>query len=209
MSFLLPLGQFHVSGYNRRMKSLLTLAALVGFVLLALGCYGSTPPVVKLGLIAPFEERYRDDGYAALHAVRLAVQERNAAGGVAGRQVAVVALNDNGRPDEARQRAANLAVDRDVLGVIGPLQRATADAAGPLLAAQSLAWIPLASAAPVEQPGDWAASAYEAANRLLDAMERAGRQRGDLTRPAVLQALNDLDAAGWLRLDTLASRPGW
>jgi ABC-type branched-subunit amino acid transport system substrate-binding protein len=120
-----------------------------------------------------------------------------------------VAFNDNGRPDQARQRAANLAVDRDVLGVIGPLHRATADAAGPLLAAQGLAWIPLASAAPVEQPGDWAASAYEAANRLLDAMEQAGQQRGDLTRPAVLRALNELDAAGWLRLDTLVSRPGW
>jgi ABC-type branched-subunit amino acid transport system substrate-binding protein len=174
-------------------------------VLLALGCYGSTPPVVKLGLIAPFEERYRDDGYAALHAVRLAVQERNAAGGVAGRQVMVVALNDSGRPDEAHQRAANLAVDRDVLGVIGPLQRATADAAGPLLAAQGLAWIPLVGAAPVEQPGDRAASAYEAANRLLDAMERAGQQRGDLTRPAVLQALNQMAAAGWLRLNSAVS----
>jgi ABC-type branched-subunit amino acid transport system substrate-binding protein len=209
MSFLLPLGQLHVSGYNRRMKRLLTLTALVGSVLLALGCYGSTPPVVKLGLIAPFEERYRDDGYAALQAVRLAVQERNAAGGVAGRQVALVALNDNGRPDEARQRAANLAVDRDVLGVIGPLQRAAADAAGPVLAAQGLPWIPLASPAPAEQPSDWAVSAYDAANRLLDAMERAGQQRGDLTRAAVLQALNQMDAAGWLRLNSAVSRHHW
>jgi branched-chain amino acid transport system substrate-binding protein len=208
MSFLLPLGQFCDFGYNRRMKSLLTLTAIVGSFLLV-GCYGSTPPVVKLGLIAPFEERHRDDGYMALRAVRLAVQERNAAGGVAGRQVALVALNDNGRTDEARQRAANLAVDRDVLGVIGPLQQATAGAARPELAAQGLPWIPLASAAPAEQPGDLAASAYDAAIRLLDAMERAGRQRGDLTRPAVLQALNELDAAGWLRLNSLVSKQGW
>jgi ABC-type branched-subunit amino acid transport system substrate-binding protein len=209
MSFLLPLGQFHVFGYNRRMKRLLTLTALAASALLALGCYGSAPPVVKLGLIAPFEERYRDDGYAALHAVRLAVQERNAAGGVAGRQVMVVALNDNGRPDEARQRAANLAVDRDVLGVIGLLDRATADAAGSLLTAQGLAWIPLASAAPAERSSDWAVSAYDAAHRLLDAMERAGQQRGDLTRAAVLQALNQMDAASWLRLNSAVSRHRW
>jgi branched-chain amino acid transport system substrate-binding protein len=174
------------------MKSLLTLTAIVGSILLAIGCYGSTPPVVKLGLIAPFEERYRDDGYAALRAVRRAVQERNTAGGVAGRQVALVALNDNGRPDEARQRAASLAVDRDVLGLIGPLQDDTAAAAGPALAAQGLPWLPLASLTPTGQPADLAEAAYDAAVLLLDAMERAGRQGGGLTRPAVLQALSEL-----------------
>jgi ABC-type branched-subunit amino acid transport system substrate-binding protein len=173
------------------MKSLLTLTAFVGYLLLAVGCYGSTPPVVKLGLIAPFEERYRDDGYAALYAVRLAVQERNAAGGVAGRQVALVALNDNGRPDEARQRAANLAVDLDVLGVLGPLQYDAA--AGPALAAQGIPWIPLASLTPAGQPDAFAVAAYDAANLLLDAMERAGRQGAGMTRPAVLQALSELD----------------
>ena len=174
------------------MKGLFTFTAIVGSLLLALGCYGSTPPVVKLGLIAPFEERYRDDGYAALHAVRRAVQERNAAGGVAGHQVALVALNDNGRPDEARQRAANLAVDRDVLGVVGPLHGDAAAAAGPVLAAEGLSWIPLASPQAAEQPGRVAVDAYDAANRLLDAMERAGQQGDDLTRPAVLQALSEL-----------------
>ena len=169
------------------MKGLLTLTAIVGSLLLAAGCYGSTPPVVKIGLVAPFEEQYRDDGYAALAAVRAAVQERNAAGGVAGYQVALVALNDNSRPDEARQRAANLAVDRDVLGVIGPLHGDTAAAAGPLLAAEGLSWIPLAG-----QPADLAAAAANAANRLLDAMERAGRQGAGLTRPAVLHALTEM-----------------
>ena len=169
------------------MKGLLTLTAIVGSLLLAVGCYGSTPPVVKIGLVAPFEEQYRDDGYAALRAVRTAVQERNAAGGVAGYQVALVALNDNSRPDEARQRAANLAVDRDVLGVIGPLHGDTAAAAGPVLVAEGLSWIPLAG-----QPSDLAGAAANAANRLLDAMERAGRQGAGLTRPAVLHALTEM-----------------
>jgi branched-chain amino acid transport system substrate-binding protein len=87
-------------------RNCLYLVARAVVVAVALGsmlaaCYGSTQPVVKIGLIAPFEELYRADGYAALHAVRLAVEQRNAAGGVAGRQVALVALNDNGRADEA------------------------------------------------------------------------------------------------------------
>lgn len=132
----------------------LATGLILGLLLALLaGCAGSTPPVVKLGLIAPFEELYRDDGYAALHAVRLAVSQRNAAGGVAGRQVALVALNDNGRPEEARQQAVNLGVDRDVLGVVGPLHGVTAGAAGAALAAEGLPWVALASLAPGQQPG--------------------------------------------------------
>lgn len=122
-------------------------------LLLAGGCYGSTPPMVKLGLLAPFEELYRADGYAVLPAVQLAIEQRNAAGGVAGRRVTLVSLNDNGRPDEALRQAANLAVDKEVLGVIGPLHAATAAAAGPALAEQGMPWLSLASLAAAQQPG--------------------------------------------------------
>jgi ABC-type branched-subunit amino acid transport system substrate-binding protein len=139
--------------------SILVKGTLLSLLLAAAGCVGSTPPVVKLGLIAPFEELHRDDGYAVLHAVRLAVRERNAAGGVAGRQVALAALNDNARPEDARQQAANLGVDRDVLAVIGPLHGDTVAAAGPALAAQGLPWITLASLAPGQQPGGFAVEA--------------------------------------------------
>lgn len=193
----------------------------------AAGCYGSTQPVVKIGLIAPFEELYREDGYEALNAVRLAVNQRNARGGVGGRQVALVALNDNGRPDESRQQAAKLAVDGDVLGVVGPLRSDSALPAGQILDGQHLAWIALAEAAPDElaaslgrlsmaptadampaefvqayqslagaQPGSRSLLAYDAANLLLDAMERAAAQ-GDLDRPSVLQAFQDLGTEGW------------
>lgn len=144
--------------------STVVIAALLGAMLVVLaGCFGSTPPVVKVGLIAPFEELHRDDGYAVLHAVRLAVSQRNAAGGVAGRQVTLAALNDNGQPEQARRQAANLGVDHDVLGVVGPLQAATAQAAGQQLAGLDLPWLPLASLAPEEQPGGFALEASPAA----------------------------------------------
>jgi branched-chain amino acid transport system substrate-binding protein len=122
-------------------------------------CYGSTQPVVKIGLIAPFEELYRADGYAALHAVRLAVEQRNAAGGVAGRQVALVALNDNGRADEAALQARKLGLDQDVMGVIGPLQLDTARGAAPEFARQELPWIAPLSLEAGERPAGFALSA--------------------------------------------------
>jgi len=129
-----------LSAHPRFLVLLILLLALTACVPSS-NLMGSTRPVVKVGLIAPFEELYRADGYAALYAVKLAIGERNAAGGVAGQPVALVALNDNGRPEEAAVQAAGLGIDPAVLGVIGPVRQATAAAAGPALAAQDLAWL--------------------------------------------------------------------
>jgi ABC-type branched-subunit amino acid transport system substrate-binding protein len=179
---------------------------------LVIGCYGSTQPIVKLGLVAPFEESHRDDGYAVLHAVKLAIGQRNAAGGVAGRQVALVALNDNGRPDEAAMQAAKLDVDRDVLGVVGPLAETTAAAAGTVLAGDGPAWLALVDAPPSQlvpppgfaaayrdvagsDPSPQAVLAFERTNQLLDAINRASRS-GPLSRETVRSALAELGTAG-------------
>lgn len=140
------------------------LAAWLAITIVALGpmlaaCQGSTRPVVKVGLIAPFEELYRADGYAALYAVRLAVAQRNAAGGIAGRPVALVAVNDNGRADEAAWQARKLALDQDVVGVVGPLQLATTRAAGQELARWGVPWIAPLSLEAAERPGGFALSA--------------------------------------------------
>ena len=72
-----------------------------------------TRPVTKLGLVAPFEGLRRATGYEILYAVKLAVREQNAAGGVAGWQVELVALNAE-QSEQALQQASVLAVDPDV-----------------------------------------------------------------------------------------------
>lgn len=132
-------------------------------------------------MIAPFEGLYRPEGYAALYAVKLALQECNAAGGVAGYRVELVALNDDGDPGQAALQARKLALDPDVVGVIGPFSRATAAAAGPPLAEAGLAWI-----APTSVP-DAVIEAYPNAFRLFASdralamalLEWAARQAGE------------------------------
>jgi len=121
---------------------------LVALLLLPVGCVlpRATTPIIKIGMIAPFEGLYRPEGYAALYAVKLALRECNAAGGVAGHRVELVALNDDGDPVQAALQARKLALDPDVMGVIGPFSRATAAAVGPPLAEAGLAWIIPASA---------------------------------------------------------------
>jgi branched-chain amino acid transport system substrate-binding protein len=91
---------------------------------------GSVPTTVKIGLSAPFEGLYRDLGYEVLSAVRLAVRQRNEAGGVGGRYlVEMVALNDFNEAEESIQQAREMAADPGVLGVLGGWSPQTAQAA--------------------------------------------------------------------------------
>lgn len=58
-------------------------------------------------------------GYEALAAVKLALRERNEAGGVNGYMVELVALTDHQEPTTAVQRAREMVFDPDVMGVVG------------------------------------------------------------------------------------------
>ncbi|MBI3286794.1 MAG: branched-chain amino acid ABC transporter substrate-binding protein [Chloroflexi bacterium] len=102
-----------------------------------------TPPMVKIGLVAPFEGLYRAIGYDALFAVRLALRERNQAGGVAGYRVDLVALDDSAEPQQAQEQARELALDPQVMGVIGHLRDETTLAAAPVYHEQGLPLIAL------------------------------------------------------------------
>lgn len=147
---------------HQRLRRLFSILAILMVSTLSMGCHGSTRPLVKIGMIAPFEELYREDGYAALHAAKLAVAERNASGGVAGHDVALVALNDSGQPGEAALQAAKLGIDPLVAGIVGPLNLATARAAGPVLADHDLPWISPVPLEPREVPGGYSLSASPA-----------------------------------------------
>jgi ABC-type branched-subunit amino acid transport system substrate-binding protein len=140
---------------------------------------GSVKPTVKIGLSAPFEGLYRDQGYQVLHAVRLAVRNRNEAGGVGGRYlVELVALNDFNEVEEARLQAGEMASDPGVLAVLGGWLPETASAAASEYRRENLAF--------VAPEVDWVELGTEAARVVVREMglSRAtilfGRARGDL-----------------------------
>jgi ABC-type branched-subunit amino acid transport system substrate-binding protein len=172
---------------------------------------GSVRPTVKIGLSAPFEGLYRDLGYEALHAVRLAVRQRNEAGGVGGRYlVELVALNDFNEAGEAVVQARKMAVDAGVMGVLGGWSPVTAQAATPEYARLGLTFLSPEADVITEQPlmpaeagfaadygalssgvspGPVAIWAYSEANRLLDALEAAIQAEGHPSRTGVQEAL--------------------
>lgn len=74
-------------------------------------------PIVKIGLIAPFEGLYRESGYAALEAMRQALADCTPAG----IDVLPVALDDSGDPAKAQRAAQKLLADPSVRAIVGPL----------------------------------------------------------------------------------------
>jgi ABC-type branched-subunit amino acid transport system substrate-binding protein len=109
--------------------------------LLVPACVPVTRPVIKIGLVAPFEGRYRDVGYEVIYAVRLAVREANAAGGVAGYGVELTALDDSGDPASAAEQARKLGTDPQIAGVIGDWLDATTLDAAPIYAAEGIPFL--------------------------------------------------------------------
>jgi len=105
-------------------------------------------PTVKVGLVAPFEGRYRYVGYDVIYAVRLALREANAAGGVGGYSVELVAYDDGADLTMAAEQARKLAVDPAVVAAIGHFREKTTAAA---LSVYAGAGIPLVAPAVLDR----------------------------------------------------------
>jgi len=199
--------------WNVAAKALVTLLA----AFLVAGC-ASVDPVVKIGLVAPFEGRHREIGYDAIYSARLAVQQINEAGGVAGHRVALVALDDRGDPELARQAAASLAVDPGVVAVLGHYLPEITAAAAPVYEQNGLALLPLGESpfSPVdpaalppefleayaavtpfdEVAGPFAGPTFDAIGLLREALAEAEESTGNISRASVQEALGRLKYQG-------------
>ncbi len=159
----------------------------------------STRPVCKFGLVAPFEGRYRPLGYDAIYAARLAVRQANEAGGVGGCRVELVAYDDGGDARAAVERAKQLALDPQVVAVIGHLRVDTSRAAWDIYAHDAL---PLLS--PVI-PGDSLPSApCDGCN--FAAAFRTGPSGRNVTQSV---GLDDIFAGGTLTGTLFATGAPW
>ena len=201
------------------LKRLLFIIHHSSFIIFLLSGCASVAPVVKIGLVAPFEGQQRAVGYDVIYSARLAVRQINAAGGIGGYRVALVALDDGGDPEMAREAAQSLALDTAVIAVIGHWQADTTQAAAPIYAAAGLPFLP-AGEAPIgpydpallpadfrqayaavtpfdETAGPYAGSAYDAFQLLWPALELAVANDGEITRQTVADTLPGLAYTGF------------
>lgn len=186
-------------------------------MLVATGC-ASVEPVIKIGLVAPFEGRNRAIGYDAIYSARLAVREINAAGGVGGQRVALVALDDRGDTELARHAAASLVIDPGVVAVVGHYLPETTESESATYAAGGLPFLamgepPLAATDPQVLPaefleayatvtpfdevaGPFAGPTYDAFGLIWQALAMAEENNGAITRATVQEALGSLEYQG-------------
>lgn len=130
--WLIPHGNPHVRA--RRFGLVLAVALLLA------GC-AAPPRTLRIALVGPFEGRYAATGYAAFTPFRQALQDGMRAGGFGGYQVSFVAYNDNGDPLFAERVARDVAIDPEVIAVIGHLRADTTRSALPVYEAAGLAVI--------------------------------------------------------------------
>jgi ABC-type branched-subunit amino acid transport system substrate-binding protein len=187
---------YHASRITYRTSRFLLLFAICT-LLSACAMPGDAAPVIKIGVIAPFEGTGRPLGYAVLPGIKAAVEEANASGDLGRYRVLVVAFNDALDASTAAGQAQALALDADVLGVVGAWSVETAAAARPILAEAGLpvlvtGWSPVP---PLGQKWDdttlaqAATRVHDDAHTLLDALAVDIRAHGEPTRAGVAAAL--------------------
>lgn len=117
-------------------------ALFAGVVLAVAGCGGGEPPPAAgagacsgefpIGTVLPLSGATADTGQSITAGVDLAAEELNAAGGILGRCVVIVARDEANDPTKAAQ-AASLLVDReDVKAIIGPAGSGALGAVAPI-----------------------------------------------------------------------------
>ncbi len=156
---------------------------------------------MKIALVAPFEGRHRDTGYAVFPGFRETLQKQMKAGGVGAYQVEFVAYNDSGDPAYAERIAHNVVIDPQVMLVIGHLRADTTLAALPVYAnaglpvlAMNVPSSALVSAQPTAPPNGlvFAGTAADDINaitqRALNAIHHAAKQP-QMSRQNVAKAL--------------------
>jgi ABC-type branched-subunit amino acid transport system substrate-binding protein len=209
-----PAAERHGSALSRRPALLFGL----GLVLLALTACGRaearrSDPVVKIGLVAPFEGRYRDIGYDVIYSARLAVREANEASEPGQTKVMLVAVDDFGDADSARQFARAMVVDPDVVAVIGHWLPETTAAAAPIYAAAGLAFVPTGEGMfGPSDPGSLPRSFLRSYEEVTPFDEVAGQYAGSAYdgMGLILAALGEIEATG-ARIDrsgVLQTLPG-
>lgn len=114
---------------KRYLSPVLLLVIFAVASLAWLGCATHPATGVVIAAVAPMTGKYGEMGNDLLAAVRMAVEDRNAAGGINGAPVSLVVEDDKASPMDAVTVAHMLIANRAIVGVVGDMNSGTALAA--------------------------------------------------------------------------------
>src|SRR5580765_8140007 len=116
----------------------------------------ANPNEILIGEVGSLTGSEATFGISTKNAVDLAIEEVNAKGGVLGKPVRVVVLDDQGKPDEAATAMSRLITQEKVAAVIGEVASSRSLAMAPIAQAKKVPMISPSSTNPkVTQVGDY------------------------------------------------------
>ena len=106
-----------------KIKNVFYFSCIVLIASLLTACGNKEP--LRIGFIAGTSGRVADLGVGGRNGVTLAMELRNAAGGINGRKIELVARDDQQDPEQARTAAKEL-IEQKVVAILGPMTSAMA-----------------------------------------------------------------------------------
>jgi len=89
------------------------------------GSEGDEGGEIVIGAVAPMTGKYGEMGNDLLAAIRIAVEERNASGGIDGKQIRLVVEDDKASPKDAVTVAHKMVADSHIIGLVGHMNSGT------------------------------------------------------------------------------------
>lgn len=118
-----------------RLRRNLLAVGLVASAMMAGSAYVASADTIKIGVFGPLTGDAAATGASERQSVDLAVKEKNAAGGIRGKQIEVVYGDDAGKPEEAVNVAKRLTERDNVTIMIGSISSPASLAASQVAAA--------------------------------------------------------------------------
>ncbi|MEN8098753.1 MAG: ABC transporter substrate-binding protein [Chloroflexota bacterium] len=187
---------------------------LLLFAISSTACYSSssTPEIVRLGVLAPFEGRHREIGYQIVFGVRLAVQEWNRGEASQDYRVEVTSLDDHSGETATERAVKAFAMEPSVVAVIGWSPEEQVNAAASYLAGEGVLYLTLTETeiVPVtddndfaqryrqanilnQPPGPYSKPAHDTALKVLDEIVSLSDKGDEVSRQSLLDTFNRSD----------------
>jgi branched-chain amino acid transport system substrate-binding protein len=186
----------------------------IGALAAALAAWGALAPAARadttdllIGQTAQLSGAGSEGAIAYARGFRVYIQQANAEGGVAGRQIKVLSIDDGGSPAKARENAETLTNIYNVFAMAGGAGPGAAEGAAPAASSMGVPTVGEYSALPVlwSQKLVWTtrASYVEEARALVARAKQSGQ-----TRWAVFAQSDSMGEAGSAAIDQAAQEAG-
>ena len=130
------------------------LVSILGLIAARAEAQSTVTGPIKIAIVGPFSGRSAEAGERVASAVKMAIEEQNAAGGILGAKVEAVIGDDEGLPEKSTLLAQRMVDDPQVLGVIGPMNSGAVLATGGIYERGTLPFItPTATNARLDRAG--------------------------------------------------------